>query len=686
MQFSDFNATLRKNLDALLKDVDRVFVADIDKDTLWNLYLDSFPAGTNPVYRERREYDCACCRQFIKELGGLVVIKDGKKQTLWDFPGGTDLGHFAPVVVALDAYVKSLPIANVYLGVSQSVGTARNFEGDKAWEHYQFTLPKKFCFNGPSKPRFKSEATLGTILGDIRTTRDVFQRSLEELTEESVLTVLELTAQGSLYKGDEWVSALNAFLKLQREYKALDAAGRDLFLWTTNPGPSLARIKNHSIGVLLQDISKDVDLNEAVRRYEAIVAPTNYKRPKAIFTQKMLEAAQKQVENLGLLDSLPRRFANLDDISVADTLFVDRSAVSRVAPDVFASMAADTGGVNPKSFSKAEEVPLDRFLKEVLPGATSLEVLLENKHAGNRVSLIAPQHKDAPSLFKWPSGFSWAYSGNITDSLMRDRVKAAGGAVDGVLRFSIQWNDEGPEKHNRCDYDAHCKTANEEHIFYGNPKGNYTRGHLDVDIRVTRKGEPAVENITWATTETLEEGPYQFWVHNFSNNGGSDGFSAEVEFQGDIHHFEYRKSLRQSETVQVATVNYSKKEGFTLVKSLEGTSTGRTLWGLKTGQFHKVLIALPSPNFWEGSNMQGNKHLFLMLADCINDETPNGFFNEFLRTDLDGHKRVFEALGARMRVAATNDQLSGLGFSSTKRDTLVCRVTGKTSRVVKVLL
>lgn len=655
-----------------------LYEVNLDKDELWNLYLDSFPEGTNPIFRQRREYDCSCCRHFIKNVGPTVFIDDNLNiHTIFEFD--TDSDVFQPVMNALDAFVKSKAISDIYFNDSAKVGTDKNYEHCLdgkiiTWDHFYLELPSQCVEN---------RHDIATKKGRIRDRRNVFKRSLDEISMDALDTVLELINSNTLYKGEEWGVALRTFKRYKNEYDILPSEKKDIYAWKVSmtAGDVIGKIRNHSIGVLLVDISEGMDLDAAVRRYEKIVAPTNYKRPKAIYTKKMLEEAKKTITELGYLESLPRRFATLDDITVNNILFSNRDAAKRIGGDIFDEMM-DEVAVDPKRFSRVEEVAVDKFVRDILPTAKSVEVLLENKHAQNMMSLIAPVNKDAKSMFKWNNGFSWAYAGNITDSDIRENVKNAGGDVNGDLRFSIQWNEDG---HDNCDLDAHCVEPSGFEIFFRTAKKPHyspTKGQLDVDI-INPRGNVAVENITWPSRKNMKAGTYVFGVHQYSGSA-KKGFRAEIEFDGTIYSFEYNKTVRTGEVVRVADVILDRDGNFTIKTLIPSNASSREVWGLKTNSFVPVTVAMYSPNYWDDQKGIGHRHYFFILKDCINPEQPNGMFNEFLDNRLDQHKRVFEALGSKMAVEATDDQLSGLGFSATKRNDLIVKVKGATERVFKI--
>lgn len=678
MNFKNFKKALQENFAKMTEEAACLFEVDVDKDEMWNLYLDSFPAGANKIYRERREHDCSCCRQFIRNIGNAVVIKDNKIHTIWDLELNDQA--YQQVADKLAEYIRSHAVCDVYVSHDKKIGTDQNHEqmesGEiKTWDHFHLVLPDKFVS--------RRNRSIGEIKGKFRDTRNVFKRSLDEITEESVMTVLELIAQNSLYKGEEWAAPLSEFLKYKREYMQIsDATEKENYAWekSMTAGISIGRIRNHGIGVLLVNISEDMDLDLAVKKYEQIVAPANYKRPKAIYTKRMLEEAKNKIESLGYMPSLQRRFATLDDINVNNILFSNKDAQKRISgDDVFAEMEQEIA-VNPKKLSKVEEIGIDDFIKNVLPTTKELEVLLENRHEANMVSLIAPKNADAPTMFKWNNGFSWAYAGNITDSDIKDNVKSAGGSVEGVLRFSIQWNDTGVWDKN--DLDAHCKEPSGKEIMYYH-KRSRTGGELDIDIIDPVNGKPAVENITWPSKDRMQKGKYLFFVHQFNNRGGKDGFRAEIEFDGTIYSFDYRKELRQKESVLVAEVTFD-GENFSIKELLPSNLSVREVWGVKTNQFTPVSVVMHSPNYWDEQDGIGNRHYFFMLKDCVNTEEPNGFYNEFLKNELVEHKRVFEALGSKMHVENVDDQLSGVGFSSTRRNNIIVKVKGACERILNI--
>ena len=686
--FKDFVKAIQKNLQQMSKDSSRLFTVNVDTEKLYNLYLDSFPAGTNEIYRERREYDCSCCRHFIRDVGNVVSIKNGELHTIWGINPVSD-DKYNVVAAALDAYVKQKAVLGVFLKKEKRIGTPENREmlptgKINKYEHFFVDLPEicifKECYGH----------TLEGDLSQFRDVRNVFKRSLDEISKEAVDTVLELIAQNSLYKGAEWKKQLTEFKNYQKEYGKLTDKQKELWIWekSISAGAVIGKIRNHSIGTLLVNISEGMDLDLAVRKYEQIVAPVNYKRPKAIFTKKMLEDAKKTITELGYMDSLQRRFATLDDITVNNILFSNKDAAKRItgAMDLFDEMEQDVA-IDPKRFSKVEEISAEDFIKNVLPVAKELEVYLENKHIQNMVSLIAPEVADAKTMFKWNNGMSWAYTGNITDSDIKENVKAAGGSVTGIVRFSIQWNDKDGK--DNSDLDAHClEPQGGDHIYFSHKISRYTGGELDIDItdpiyQCKSNGGVAVENITYPSKERMKPGTYKFYVNQYSFRN-SQGFKAEVEVNGEIHSYEYNTPVRGN--VDVAEVILDQSGNFKVVDKLPGNcaTISKDVWGIKTLQFTPVSVVCYSPNYWDEQKGIGHQHLFFMLKDCINPEEPNGYYNEFLKPELEQHRRVFEALGAKAHVKDVDDQLSGVGFSLTKRNDLIIKVKGATERVLKI--
>lgn len=674
-QFPIFAKTVAASFQSIAKAA-QVFVTNVDGDELYRRYLYAFPEGTNPLFKKQTEHDCSCCRHFIRRAGNVVSVDDrGGISTVWDEAIEKAPHPYNVVAHVLRDAVLAADISDLYR-VSQkenSFGAAATRslgEGGKAltWNHfYTDAIPKALQVALPDQAR-----------GDYRTTVQVFTRGLVELKAEALDTVIKLIEANSLYRGAEHLNAVMQFNAAQMEYETKGPRERAIFAWTRATGPA-SRFRNTVIGTLVQDLSEGMDVERAVASFEAKVAPTNYKRTSAVITPAMVKKAMETIETLGLEPALERRFAVIGDISVNDVLWVDGAVRPAMKGGLAEVLMKTAMTANPQSTKKdeerAEDIGLEAFVDQVLPTATGMEVLLKGEHLGNLMSLTAPVHPTSQQLFRWSNDFAWSYGGNVADSIA-ERVKKAGGKVEGAtLRVSLSW-------FNYDDLDLHIHEPQgrglggvRDHIYYGNKRGA-SGGMLDVDMNAgggtTR--EP-VENVVWM--DKMPSGPYRVVVNNYTKRESSNvGFVVEVENAGRLSHYSYNKAVRDRQDVHVVTLHMSEGRVDRVEAgdpAITAANIAMTRWGLTTEQYVPVDAVTLSPNHW-GDNAVGNKHTFFVLRGAKNDEPTRGIYNEFLHPRLEAHRKVFEVIGDKTKCQPTEGQLSGLGFSSTKKTSILVKV------------
>lgn len=726
----------------------QTFVTAVAPDDLWAAYLAAFPDGTNPTFRKRSEHECSCCRQFVRRAGGAVAVDDaGRTTTVWDEAAEKAPHPYCVVAAAMRDKLRAAPVANLYRVPKKeaSFGARQTRSQDEAgnvlrWEHlYTEEVPESLRVESP-----------GQVCGEYRATVQVFERGLEELSDEAVEATLEMIGANTLYRGEEHRGAVVAFQKARAAYRGKGEAARRAYLWTGAHGPA-AKFRGTAIGKLVDDLSggvvvedaagvkhkyhprrglrteagdttagelaaawgrpgcpgivtavrnwlgwdevdmyyiKDVstpepDVEACVRAFEAMVAPTNYRRSSAVITPGMVRRAMETVTELGLEPALERRLARLEDVHVGDVKWVDggaRPLMRGGLTETLMQVASAAKGPD-EDERHAKEIGLDDFVATVLPETTGLEVMFKGQLQANLVALTAPVHPEPRRLFKWDNDFAWSYKGNVADSLIAERVRKAGGKVEGaVLRVSLSW-------YNLDDLDLHVHeppgrgmAGARGHIYYAAMEG-WTGGKLDVDMNRSPTTREAVENVAW--TRVPPDGAYRVVVNNFCQREMSGvGFVVEVESAGKVSHFSFNRTVQNRQDVHVVTLHV--KGG--VVERFEAgdaavtaANVSQEVWGLQTERYAKVSCVTLSPNYW-GESATGNRHTFFFLEGARCDEPARGIYNEFLHERLLPHRKVLEVVGDKTKCQPADGALCGLGFSSTKRDSFVARVQLKQGR------
>lgn len=683
----------------------KLFRVQLSGESIWKLYLKSFNEEDNPVFRDpsSTSKNCNNCNNFIRRYGNIVAIdvdNDFAISTIFDVKCDEE---YAKTVKALSKAIKGSKITEVFFETFNELNSLPYESCSKSNSLFQLGLAKnskrytkeeaeKFGVVQPNEIRTFdhmhlfvtkefvdiSGNSVEQIMGLYRDAKNVFQRGMEEISLDTLNLVRDLINQGSLLNGDTHLSKIEQIIPYKEQYDSLKPNERDNWCWVTSYKLPYAKFKNELIGTFCTKLSEGEELNKACEFWNKQVDPANYMKAKAPITKKQIEEAKQFVEENGYEDSFDRRCATISDILVSEIKHINNGDGKLKSVSVFDGVKATSTRHKRSEFDGVEEISIEKFMNGVLPTCSSVEAFLNNSHDKNMVTLTTANKDKSKPIFKWDNNYSWTFNGNLAGkSEIKEAVKSFGGKVDGVLRFSIIWNENGTDI---LDFDAHAREPNMTEIYFSNYKGHETSmsGMLDVDM--IRPSKLGVENITWSSKSKMREGIYRFWIKNY-DGGKNSGFKAEVEFNGEIYSYEHNKSVANE--LQVAEVTLKNGE-FTINHLIpESTVSSKEVYGIETNQFHKVDLICLSPNHWEENNV-GNKHYFFMLNGCKSPVNIRSFHNENLTSDLLKHRKVMEVLGSTTMVPSTKDQLSGLGFNATVRDELVVKVSGTHKRMLKI--
>lgn len=713
MNFKDFNEEIQKRFDYLQSNY-KLFRGNVKEDELWFKYINSFRPGDDPVFRdpESTSHRCNNDKNFIRRYGNIVGIDENANIfTMFDLGLEHDNIYYEPTK-NMNKFLIDRGISNVFfetfnelnslpyqkinkstqkfqLGNSTSYKQYNKQEVDLygvveenkvyAFDHFHVLLNRDYVD--------MSGKSIESIMSDYRSSKEVFKRGLDEISIDTLELVRDLINQGSLLNGTTYLDKVLAFIDFKKKYDKINNNLKDNWSWLYSYKLPFAKFRNELIGTLCIDLTEGMDINKACESWNKKADPINYMKAKAPITQKQINDAQKFVEENGYTESFDRRFATIDDINIDEILHSNVGNGEIKTASLFDKVAPTKSTRHKKSqFDGIEEVSIEKFMKDILPTCTSVEVFMENRFQGNLVSLITSKEKEVKNLFKWTNPFSWTYNGNLTGkSNIKESVKERGGLVDGVLRFSIMWAENDPS--DNTDLDAWCILPNKSGIGYSTKyrkdRGDYRNmsGQLDVDITSpnSRSNKNIVENIAFNNINEMWDGTYIFYVNMFSNRG-SKGFKAEIEFNNEVYTYEYNNSWSGNITVAEVTLKNGK---FSIEHKLPETNQSRKYWNIDTNEFHKVNLVCQSPNFW-GDNNTGNKHYFFMLDNCKSDVPLRSFHNEYLNSDLLNHRKVMEVLANTTMIQPSEKQLSGLGFNSTVKDEVIVKLGGSFKRTVKI--
>lgn len=364
-----------------------------DATGLFDAFLAALPAA------HRQYYDCRSCRRFVERVGGLVTIdvQGIDDSPFWDSFRPNGVNVFRGAVDGLSDMVNDASVTGVFLSEEAVWGVESN-PSPKAkggvWHHMHAV---------PSPAMVHHHATLSDsqVMAAKREDHTMLCRGLAEFPIDVVRQAHSLLTVGALYRSEKCIGVAKWLLDLHEARAATkNNRVRENLAWraVASAPPGYAHVRSTMIGTLLEDIQSGAPIEAIRQRFDAKMAPLQYRRPTAAPTDGQLAAAEALIAKMASAGSLARRYARIEEIlphaiwtpKPADTNAVDGS--------VFGHLKAATKDA-PIDVS-AQTITWEKFARTVLPTAERIEFLTP-PHAESYFAFVTAEDPAAPPILQW---------------------------------------------------------------------------------------------------------------------------------------------------------------------------------------------------------------------------------------------------------------------------------------------
>ncbi|MES9681864.1 hypothetical protein ABWK22_02865 [Gottfriedia acidiceleris] len=394
---------------------------------LFDVFINNLPEHA------RQHYTCRCCEQFIERFGGLVTINENGtiNTAIWDVENAPDF--FVHAVSAMKVIVNNSKVNGVFIPDARVLGTPKS----GSWTHLHVRLPQSMVNRSIIRTAYQ-------VAAEKREDFKMLIRALLDFPTPVVEQALAILQSDALYRSEKILGVAKWFNQLHEDRSVVkNSRLKENITWlaVANAPAGFCHVRSSMIGTLLEDIADGMSFDSVSRRFKEKMRPDKYQRPQAPPKAGNIVQAEKIVQQLGIENSLVRRFARLDELH---TLWrpANKKEPVRNGSGLFSHLQPKNNKPVSKMVIPETTMTWRKFFETVIPTAEEIEFKVKSTN-DNYSAILTAEHADAPPILQWDTEeqrnpFSW-YVYNFGSSYTKWGLTPGYTKVTGITLQPSMW-------------------------------------------------------------------------------------------------------------------------------------------------------------------------------------------------------------------------------------------------------